>query len=308
MITVPIKGVRSRRSGSRCDTQTVADWIELSSIAFGERSTLNEAVDSFIEAQVYIDPDKAYEDISDAWNEFSVRMKIAGESYPFRVDSGGIEPLGEWGDYIPYVFQLLVSCLPWLRSEYSQFKQDSYNQQGHLFEVLSSLAIGAYGLSVHRPGWPPEEESGVEPLVSRVASFVNEAARLEELGVWFSESAKDEKLDLVASYPIRDSRPAVPVLMIQVASGANWQEKVLSPHIDTWREVIGFTVTPIKGFCIPFTLSDSEFRLWCKKAGVMFEGLRLSGLVSMQSSLALSDWCSAASNWMKPFVSEVSQL
>ncbi len=143
MLDVPEIGVRpySAGRGHQSDLTIVTDWIE-GSLLFSRDNSLSIAdiKDTLTDEHIYDDQDKASEIISDVWTEIRRRKKALGTSYPVSCESAKLVRTAPWRDCPAYSFCLVLSYAERYPEWRKSFGKD-YNEQGLLFEQITSLAL-----------------------------------------------------------------------------------------------------------------------------------------------------------------------
>jgi hypothetical protein len=56
---------------------------------------------------------------------------------------------------------------------------------------------------------------------------------------------------------------------VQCASGENWTEKLATPNLRTWEQLIEFTTAPRRALAMPFAPEADEFRRRANQDGLM---------------------------------------
>lgn len=307
MLPLPSRGVIRSANKHNSDLQIVTDWLEASVSFLGQRVSRLDIGDVLIEDDIYTKQDFAYEFTDFIWTEIQRRSQLTGTSYPFDVDTDGLSMSKAWDVSLPYCFLLLLAIIPHLRDQLSALQTADFTQQGQLFEQLASHALGAHGWAVTTTGWSTAKSSGIVRVVREVADHLNEDARLKDVQAWFSDQGKDGGVDLVCSRPFNDHRGGRPAFLIQAASGANWRDKLHTPDIRMWSKVIDFSNDPGKGFCIPFSLNDHDFRRAAAKGGLFLDRYRLANLLSTHRDSSFQAWCKESVEWMTPFVDALKE-
>ncbi len=170
----------------------------------------------------------------------------------------------------------MLSLQAWYHSWVERYFGSDYTQQGDLFERLTDASLAAQGWRTHRTGWNPSSHNKIRTVVSNVANHLSEPEIVSAIDQWLADEANDEGLDVVASRPFVDGRGGRPLVFFQCASGARWDRKLHTPDPEVWRKVISFSTIPQRGFAIPFSLLDDEFRKSAGKVnGLMLDRTRL---------------------------------
>lgn len=260
MLGLPNKGFSRSIYEHRVKLDCLADWIEASVLfsEFGEVSKA-DAIDILVDEQIYNDQSFCSEIISDAWLEFKRRNRSIGERYPFIIDANRIiRKHGNWTFSPSYSFCLLLA-LPNLYDWWVERFGRDYNEQGVLFEKLTfeSLQIQFPDWEFYLSGWSQNNTIKIEQVVDEIVSRLHEPKG--DIEPWVSKNANEAGLDILGYRPFPDERVAIPIYLMQCASGVGYKNKVDQPKMRIWKKVIEFTITPQKAFAIPFSLLDEDF-------------------------------------------------
>jgi len=275
----------------------------------GEEITGSDVVDALIEANIYKSQPFAWEMVSDAFLTLDLRRRLIGDGYPIETTIDGIRGIGEWEDYSPYAFCLMLSLArshgAWIRDNFNA----DYTIQGDLFELLTaeSVPLSLVGWEVKQTGWTPSRASAIKQVVKDVCGHLNEAAG--EVLRWTKATAKEAGLDLVSWRPFADGNVGVPVYLWQCASGMDWEKKRKTPDIALWGRLVTWAVTPRRAMSMPFALSEEDLR----QHSVVVEGLLLDRHRLLEPGLTNRDWISGELrekliDWLWPRVAVLPML
>ena len=277
MIEIPQTGFKLSVNQSNVDTTALADWLETTTLFDEPELSKGDVVDTLLDQQICTNENQevAHSIASDGWYELSRRKRWGGVSDAVSITDSRITVSEEWGKDPLRSFLVLLSALriypEWAR-DFSQ-----YSVQGDLFErVVEHLCPALLpDWNVFRTGWSGNRTSRFPIIFSELTTrlFMRGAA---DPSVWLSSAVKDAGLDLVCYRSYEDQREALPVFLLQCASGGNWITKVNSPSADLWHKILDSAVTPSTGIVAPFVIDEKELRL----AGVtgqcvVFDRLRL---------------------------------
>lgn len=272
MIRTPKKGLRysAKKHNSRIDV--LADWIEGSALFEESRVSKTDVLDILSEEGVYSDMDLARAFISDVWKELKYRIKH-GRINALNIDANGIEQTDSWENFPAYSFCLALSLREWYSCT-----DNSYIEQGELFERLTECSLTARGWRLLRTGWSSTNQNNLVELVQKISLHLGHPVGYD-VEQRASPKAKDAGLDLVCDQPFLDSRGGSPLYFFQCASGAHWKKKTMTPDLRFWEKLIDFSNSPIRGFAIPYVLSPKDFRYVSNSInGMLLDRLRLFGL------------------------------
>ncbi len=272
MLSLPSRGF----ARSSLDLTALCDWIESSVLFDREPVTTTSLVDVLREEELCEDQNAAYTVADDAWAEFVQRKSWIGLGWPFMLSDDTIEPAREWQDAASYTFCLLLSLTIRYR-RWAKTCVTDYGEQGELFEEVTkeSLTKQFSDWQFLQTGWSRSRAQTLQRVVQQVASFLGEEEK-HNIRRWTKETAKDAGLDIVCHRPFRDGRVAVPVYLIQCASGADFEDKLKTPDLSVWRKVVDFVVEPRRAFATPYAFSDEDFVQHATRVeGILLERYRI---------------------------------
>lgn len=288
MISLPSKGIAVSSTRHNVDSYIICDWIEASALFLGKEVTGPDVVDILVENNVYKSQSFAWEMVSDVFSTLEIRSKLLGDGYPLQPTAEGYEAKGEWEDYAPYAFCLMLSLAKshgtWIKESFGP----DYTKQGELFELLTAEAvkISLSGWKVHPTGWTRTRTVKIKQVVEDLCAQVNEAAG--DVLRWTAATAKEAGLDLVSWRPFADGNVGVPVYLWQCASGMDWVQKRKTPDLALWGRIVSWAVTPRRAMAMPFALSETDIR----HHSVAIEGLLLDRHRLLEPGLDRRDWIS----------------
>lgn len=285
MLARPTSGIERSVREHNVRIPLLCDWIE-GSVLFGDELSKSDIVDALVEEQVYDDQDFAGECIDNCWAELVLRTRRMGTHYPFLIQSKRIIPReADWRSSSSYSFCLLLSLAEHYDWWTKEFGPD-YNAQGEIFEVLvqNSLKASFPDWEFLQTGWSRTTPIRLRDLVVEVAHRVGES--VGDIDLWDSAHAKELGLDILGCRHFNDDRQGIIVYMFQCASGGDWKNKMKTPDLEVWRDLVDFSEYPNRGFASPFMFDDKEF----KKACVRVHGLFLDRARLLPSGLRTPDW------------------
>ena len=269
MLLLPETGFQPSPTRHNVKLDILVDWLEGSVAFVDEDLSQNDVVDALIENEVYSDQDCALTQVSDAWEERDRRAGVVFDGAPFEVTGRRINRKCSWNENPAYSFCLLLSLHVLFKTWAKDFGSD-YTVQGDLFERLTVECLDQLGWTTYRTGWTPGNAKKIKQVVADVSDHLRESEQPGAVDKWIGPLANEEGLDVVCSDPFNDGWGGRPLFFFQCASGANWIDKLHTPHLGTWQKVIDFTTNPQRGFSIPFALLEHKFRKSALRVNGMF--------------------------------------
>jgi hypothetical protein len=283
------------------------DWIEGSVLFDQDEISGSDIVDILTEEEIYTSQGFAWVIVENAWAEIERRQAWMGVGAAMDVGAS-LRPRGGWRERPALAFCLVLSFAKWYPAWARGFGVD-FNEQGEIFEELAKEAIQLIfpGWEVYRTGWSRTQPIHLSTIVKEIISRLGEIEG--QLEPWTSVHARDAGLDLLCYRPFDDARVGVPVLMMQCASGADWEEKLRTPHLKIWTKLIQFACVPKKAFSTPYALSDLDFIRNCNIADAIF----LDRHRLLAPGRENPNWISAALRdrilaWIEPRVNSLPRL
>lgn len=250
------------------DHIVLSDWLELLALLADDG---NASHGDLQQALNRLGTDNADSICTASMRELHRRVEAAGKNYPFTFTGTLLKTKGDWRQYNPYIFCLLLS--------YCDDKKKRVRNLRHeiMFEHLSCLAAKHYlGGEVLRFGSPRDTlPRGFVQALTQVCGTVGE---WNCAGGGRSMYAKDGGLDLVAWKPFPDKQTGKLVIFGHCASGANWEEKIseLQPGEFTSRWLGGDRSPIVKSFFIPHRLASDLFEDRSISAKLFFDRCRIA--------------------------------
>lgn len=277
MIELPTKGIALSVNKHNCDLNVICDWIEACVMLGGDELSQADIVDILMEEELYQEQHFASQFIGNVWYELDRRSKLCSTSYCIEVDQQWVKTITNWDQKPAHLFCLLLSLArkyDWWRKQFG----NDYTIQGELFEKLAHEALVAIapGWETHLTGWSRSNPAGFFKTAEDIAEIIGNG--IVNTGLWDPNSAGDMGLDLFLYRPFPDNRKGFPYMLIQCASGADWKHKRQTPNLDVWRNLINPPTPPMRGFAVPFCLSETEF--WQSSvacSGLLIDRCRLLG-------------------------------
>ena len=309
MLELPTVGIARSVNEHNVELSVFCDWLE-GSVLFedDEELSASQVVDLLCDSGVYKEQDFAWEMVSNAWRELKRRGDYLGIGSPLEIGKLRLKRLGEWRNFSAYSFCIILSYAKWYPKWAGGFGAD-FTKQGELFEALTKESLNALfpGWEIHSTGWTRTHTSKLGQVVREIAAQLGEP--LGEVGLWVDEKKHEAGLDLLCYRPFPDGRVGVPVILLQCASGMHWDGKLHTPRLEIWNKLVSFASEPKKGFAMPYSVSDSEFRRSCTLVnGVFLDRYRL-----LSPSRVNRDWISAELktglvDWLEPRIASLPHL
>jgi hypothetical protein len=306
MLQLPDTGFRYSAREHNSDLDVVCDWIEASVLFTADRVTTSDVLDALIEEQVYEDEDFANAFIDDAFQVIQRRISRIGPKPALRVSRNALERAVNWTDAPAHSYCLAVA----LRHRYASWKDSfpgTYVEQGDLFEKLASEALQGLGWSVVRIGWSGvKAQKKFAEAVEGIADYLNEGFHGDEI----PDEVKDAGVDLVCVRKFLDELGGHPSYLVQCGSGENWQTKLGSPSLESWRDMIRFTAPPARALAIPFAFArKDEFRAKrLSNGGLLLDRYRLLSAAGHSPKWLSTGLAKELVSWLRPAIKAIPTL
>ena len=255
------------------DPIVLADWLEVRALLADDKNVSAADLRSEL-VRMGIPEDEGSDAeilVDDAFSELEDRLNACRESYPFSL-SHSVVQAQENEAHWAYVFCLFLA---WRGVGCGRAK----DKATRLFEEVAAVAAKGYVAGESLKFGFPRQTLPVNFIeaVKEVCRAMGEGGGPRERPD--SPHVKDAGLDVIAWKPFPDKRQAQIVLFGQCAAGENWEDKIseLQPRsfIDTHlREAPA--VDPLRGFFMPFRLSQSRWYERAKQAGILFDRCRIA--------------------------------
>jgi len=200
------------------------------------------------------------------------RERLLDGHYPFRRSGNMLEYRPS--DTKVYEFCLLAALTP---------ERDN-PELARIFEQVATLLcrryLGPEGRAEHI-GWPRENHPRFREVAERLHKRSGEWHWCPELGLPedpLPRDAKDEGLDFAAWIHNLDDRPGHLFLLGQCACGDNWPNKLTELNVERLTRWFNPAchVPATRAFCTPFHLTDQNLIDASKRAGIVFDRIRLT--------------------------------
>ncbi len=257
MLKLPEAGFRYSVDKNNVDQIILADWIEASALFLDIRVSKSTISDILIEENVCSTQDMAYEVADSGWNEIGNRLKGECGQKSIHMSSTEIYRSMSWQDDLPRALLLTLSLFP----HYKEWATAHRNSplQGDIFERFS-LAVLQEAFPdwvIHRAGWSPAGAKKIPQVVQDLTDMLGFPGD-PDLEKWAATTANECGLDIFCFRPFADKRDALPMYLVQCASGAGWIKKLQEPSTNQWKGLLGSTVEPKRIVAIPFLLDEKE--------------------------------------------------
>lgn len=300
MLAVPTKGFAKSATVHNVDLGICCDWLEASALFFGDSVTGADVVDVLVESGFYASQQFAWTLVEDVFGLLQYRSQVIGEAYPLRFSGvHRLEAKAGWQDFPDYSFCLTLSLAEG-HAEWARTFGKNYTAQGELFENLTAEAVAKLlDWEVHTTGWSRTRVVQLTKVVREVADRLGET--LGNVKRWSKERGKEAGLDLLSFKRFPDGRPGLPAYLWQCASGKDWDTKLKTPDLRMWGKMVDFTVSPMKGFSMPWAMVEGDFihnamlvdGLLLDRHRLLAAGFADRGWLSDELKANLNDWTSA---------------
>jgi hypothetical protein len=256
-----------------CDPHVIADWFEFyvlcSPFSFGKLRILQREWDKRKNSEDAnpegreVDDAAADEIFLDIIQQFSLRLELLGDGYPFKFSDNGEEltikdELTTGG--ILYLFCLFLSSAN--NGEIFELEKFSYELSNRTRDLFQACATWAAAAVVNGPavafGFPRPDGTPFLTKLRECYGIFGEGQVRENPLPGVSTNPKDEGIDVVAWTPRMDKAAGTQYMLGQVASGANWPGKSVReyfrPFHENWFSEIPAS-DPTAALFIPFCIS-----------------------------------------------------
>ena len=248
MLRLPEVGFRRSADKPNVDSNASADWIEASLLFDEPKLSQGDVVDLLLEEQICTSDgqDLAHQVAEEAWQELERRQRWGGLPESVKVTKNRITAVGDWREDVIRAFFVLLAMQKIFPDWASE--RIAYVEQGSLFErVVESICPALFpGWKTYRAGWSPENTKNPEKIVADLCERINTRGGVD-LQYWTNRHDRDAGLDLVCYRSFGDEREALPVFLLQCASGKNWRDKLDTPNVELWSKLLNSAVKPSKG-------------------------------------------------------------
>lgn len=302
MIELPESGLSRSVNQPNISRNALADWLE-ATILFNEKHIgKSDIVDMLVEYEICPNEsqDIAYQIANIGWDELCTRQRWGGIPSELIITESSISSQCDWTSDPIRAFLVLLSIQPiyptWAK------RHANYSAQGLLFERVVEAICPALlpGWNTYRVGWSPTQSASVAEVVEEMTTrvFVLGASDLSQ---WSSNRAKDSGLDIVCYRSFDDQREALPMYLLQCASGKNWVDKVGTPNAEIWYEYLDSAVRPSTGIAAPFVIDEFTLRQNAKSGQqIIFDRLRMLGAMRSESIVLPNSLLSDVITWVSP--------
>jgi hypothetical protein len=278
MLSLPDEGTRRSVGSHNSDLLLICDWAEACVLFDQKEISTTDVVDMLVEDAIYESQDYAREFVADVWNELRRRASLFESPTNLRVDGERLVCDDDWTADPAYGFCLTLSLAKGFPQWAAAYGAD-YTEQGALFEMLTVEALESLmpQWKVYKTGWSAAAKNKLAAVVEEVVKRLYEV-RGAEIDQWLATSANEAGLDVILYRDFKDLSAGFPLFMLQCASGRDWEEKLESPNLGTWRNIVSFASKPIKAFSMPYCITATELRQTAMKVqGPLFDRYRIFG-------------------------------
>jgi hypothetical protein len=270
MLTFPSRLTTTDHPDDKVALDVFCDWLE-ATVLFQRAAHVAtpDIVDSLVDDEIVATQTEAWRVKTDGWSELRRRERCLGDAFPFEISDMRLTRKMPWRECLPYSFCLVLSLASWY-PEWANSFGHNYNEQGELFEVLTerSLRRVLSDWTIERTGWSRTAPNRLQAVVGRVSELLNEP--IGNVERWTRPRAKDAGLDILCFRGFPDERGAIPLYLVQCASGRDWENKLDTPKIQIWRRVVQFTALPTRAFATPYSFIDRHFPIYANIVDGLF--------------------------------------
>jgi len=301
MLAIPEQNFQRSVNEVNIPINVLADWVE-ASVLFGKSEVSKSHVaDALVDEEICSTQDMARRIADLAWAELRLRKRHVSTA-PYEIKGDVITQTGKWDTDIARVFLIMLSIFP-NYPEWAKGQRD-VNQQGKLFEKLTTLALEQLFKTweVHQAGWAPTAPKMISSIIEELKELLPCQGRTD-LETLTGKQCKDAGLDIICFKQFGDEKEAIPIYMIQCASGDNWTSKLHEPNLNLWAKVLDYPINPSKAIAIPFSLEAIDLR----RHSILVEGPLFDRNRILSASKIKRNWVSGElkrelKQWLKPRV------
>ena len=306
MLALPEVGFEESVTVSNCSVAVAADWIEASVLADEDEITQPQIGDILHEQGFYpkLDGDESgglcADFLAAVWGELERRAALLGAVACFAVEGMRVRRTLTWKEAIPSAFLLLLSCAPYYPA-LRRLNRGQYVDQGEMFEEFCCHSLNGDGWRAARTGW--SSRTGAKKLAATVAAVADalDEGHVNDAEVALDRHENEAGCDLVCYRPYREQWTGRPVVLLQCASGDNFETKLATPSIDRWRDYIAFSTIPLRGFCTPQAFQRHDFRRHCGKVkGLLLDRYRLLEPFAYANAHLPVPLAKRLTSWLRP--------
>lgn len=306
MLQVPRRGFQPSAKKNNIKVEILGDWLEANLLFFQEPISKVDVVDFLDEQQICMDQDLAHIIADEGWSELRRRKQAASISDArLSIDGKSVYTGVRWEDDPIRAFFVALS----LFYAYPDWGEERRNApvQGLLFErVVEAISRNLFpGWETYRVGWSPAFTESMHDVVKELCDRLN-CVGSSKLDHWIPDQAKDGGLDLVCYKHFNDDREALPIYLLQCASGSNWRAKVNTPSPDNWQKYLDSAVRPGTGIAAPFVVPAKKLRVSALQGqAIVLDRLRLLSGLYVDESVIDEPLKSDVIEWLTPFLAEL---
>jgi hypothetical protein len=308
MLQAPRKGFSPSVTKNNIKTEVLGDWLEANALFFDDQITKAEVVDFLREQEICSNQEVANDIADTAWNEIRRRKRISNIPDLLEIEDNFIRDNSTLNDDPIRAFFIGLSLFYAFPDWGTAHRNASV--QGLLFEkVVEKISLNLLpGWETYRVGWSPETPASIIQIITDLSEKLNCGGHAR-LGEWADNQDKDKGLDLVCFRNFSDDREALPVYLLQCASGSNWRSKVNTPSPDVWQKFLDSAVRPGTGIAAPFVIPDKKLKVSALQGqAIVLDRLRLLSSYYSDETVIEDDLKQEIIAWMTPFVLELPVL
>lgn len=259
----------------------VSDWVEFT-ISYNKSKLSKAQLSRYVEEAGGSEPEESF--INNVWNELKRRESVYCTP-PFKVESKVVSCVIDWERVPAYLVCLIFSVCGGTQG---------LSKSAKLFERITSQILELYGeFKTKIFGWPvrPSDPKDIKTRAELLAREMNE--RFIEPP---SADKKDDTLDIAAWKPFHDKKSSQIVLLVQCATGRNWEQKSCELRINAWKQYIHWGCAPLCGFAIPFIVEEKKWIDLARDAGLIIDRIRIYNILITRAAdspfqAELKTWC-----------------
>lgn len=255
-----------------------ADYLELKALFSQDRLSFRRDIVGALELPGhtsfadFTDNSEARQTVAtDAVNRMASRQRALAAAYPFDIDPWGavVRFTAENPDLgqTAYLVSLLLSNLPAISPLLGDSQLlPSARGERQLRTFFQYFATAAVAAEIGGPAWsfgfPRPDGTGFLDKLSAIWADLRDGTVEPDPSA--PRSPKDDKVDIFAWRDQRDGLPGFLLVAAQVATGKDWKNKSIKPHIQKVFQDRWFKRRPVTEMVayhvIPFARPDVEFR------------------------------------------------
>lgn len=261
--------------------ENVSDWVELK-LSWNKNRISKAQLARYIEEASGSECEESF--INSVWNELG-RRESAYINPPFRVEPKIVYNVIDGKDIPAYLTCLIFAVYG---------GHHGLSASAKLFERIAGQSVERYaGFKTKIFGWPVES-GDPKDIMSRAELLARD---MNERFIEAPDAAKkDDTLDIAAWKPFHDKKSSQVVLLMQCATGGNWEQKSRELRIRAWEQYIHWGCPPLPGFAIPHIVGEKKWLDLTRDAGLVMDRVRIYNILRENPEdeplrAALRLWC-----------------